>query len=88
MRKNRTKQGIILKNVILTKDHLNQSINDEMAPSFIWKEPFASVFSDPSYSLVRMTGLEPARLAAPAPKTGVSTISPHPRNYVTFNEHV
>lgn len=29
-------------------------------------------------SLVRMTGLEPARLAAPAPKTGVSTISPHP----------
>jgi site-specific DNA recombinase len=30
-------------------------------------------------SLVRMRGLEPPRLTAPAPKTGVSTIPPHPR---------
>ena len=28
--------------------------------------------------MVRMEGLEPPRLAAPVPKTGVSTISPHP----------
>ncbi len=32
-------------------------------------------------SLVRMKGLEPSCLAAPAPKTGVSTISPHPHDF-------
>ena len=31
------------------------------------------------FNLVRMTGLEPAHLAALAPKASVSTISPHPR---------
>jgi hypothetical protein len=39
----------IEKDMLARKMLLNLSIN-EMAPSFIWKEPFASVFNDPSYS--------------------------------------
>ena len=31
-----------------------------------------------NYRVVRMEGLEPSRLSAPVPKTGVSTIPPHP----------
>ena len=32
-----------------------------------------------------MRGLEPPRLSALAPKTSVSTISPHPHNYLETN---
>ena len=34
--------------------------------------------------MVRMRGLEPPRLAASAPKTDVSTISPHPHSQNQF----
>ena len=34
--------------------------------------------------MVRMTGLEPARVASLAPKASASTISPHPRKTALF----
>lgn len=34
------------KDILARKMLLNLSLNDERAPSFIWKEPFATVFSN------------------------------------------
>ena len=34
------------KDILARKMLLNLSLNDERAPSFIWKEPFATVFEN------------------------------------------